>query len=117
MAESILNFTAQVTLDGSGYGAIRIGPNGEEWWWNRTMVRCSTRVLEAVCTMYQTNIGAAFQRDITYTGSTGDTSDTDFHLTDGDAMWVEWMGGDSGGIATVTISGRRSTPYGGFRAV
>jgi len=107
----------QVVLNSSGYGALRVGPTGEQWWISRTMVRCSTRDNEAVCTMYQTNIGANFQRDITYTGSTGDTSDTQFHITDGDAMWLEWIGGDPGTTATATISGTRSNPYGGFRAV
>lgn len=117
MADAILNFSAQVTLNGSGYGAIRIGPTGEQWFITRTMVRATTHVLEAICTIYQTNIGATFQRDITYTGSTGDTSDTEFHVTDGDALWVEWSGGDAGAVATVTISGTRSNPTGGFRAV
>lgn len=117
MADAILNYSAQVTLNGSGYGAIRIGPAGEQWWISRTMVRASTRVKEATTTIYQTNIGANFQRDITYTGSTGDTSDTNFHLTDGDCLWVEWVGGDPGAIATVTVSGNRSNPVGGFRAI
>lgn len=115
--DAILNLSAQITLDGTGYGVLRIGPTGEQWWITRTMVRCTTRVDEAVCTMYQTNIGANFQKDISYTGSTGDTSDTEFHITDGDALYVEWANGDIGAVATVTISGTRSNPFGGFRAV
>lgn len=114
---AILNYSAQVVLNGAGYGAIRVGPSGEQWWIDRTLVRCTTHVLEATCTIYQTNIGENFQRDVSYTGSTGDTSDTGFHLTDGDALWVEWMNGDIGTVATVTFSGTRSNPYGGFRAV
>lgn len=118
MAEdAILNYSAQVTLDGSGYGTIRVGPTGEQWYITRTMVRASTHVREAVCTIYQTNIGANFQRDITYTGSSGDTSDTQHHITDGDALWIEWSNGDAGATATVTFSGTRSNPQGGFRAI
>lgn len=117
MTTALLNVSSQVVLDGSGNGRIRIGPLGEMWYITRNMVRTTTRNNEAVCTVYQTNVGDDYQRDITYTGSTGDTSDTEFTVTDGDALWFVWVGGDPGATATVTISGTRSNPRGGFRAV
>ncbi len=117
MAEALLNVSAQVVLDGSGNGAIRVGPTGEQWHVTRIMVRATSHIREATATIYQTNIGDMYQRDITYTGSTGDTSDTQYDITDGDALWVAWAGGDAGATATVTLSGTRSNPIGGFRAV
>jgi len=115
--DALLNISAHVALDGSGYGQIRLGPLGETWYITRTMVKATSHVLEAICTVYQTNIGDLYQRDISYTGSMGDTSDTQYTVTDGDALYYVWTGGDVGATATVTISGTRSSPQGGFRAV
>lgn len=115
--DALLNVSGQVVLDMNGYGAIRIGPVGEGWFITRVMVSATSHVNEATCTSYQTNIGEYFQRDITYTGSTGDTSDTTYTLTDGDALWFVWTGGDAGATATVSISGTRTNPRGGFRAI
>lgn len=112
-----LDTHGSVTLDGTGYGYVRLAPSGEKWEVRRVRVECSTTTNEAQCKTYRNQIASRYVIDGTYSGSTGDTSDTPIYLEDGQAMIVEWTGGDAGATATVTISGWRSVPAGGFRAV
>jgi hypothetical protein len=108
---------SNVTLDVNGYGAIRLAPAGQKWQITSTNVLCSTRVAEARCRVYIGQVSDSNVIDGTYSGSSGDTSDTVYYLNDGEAMWVEWSGGDPGAIATVKINGWTSVPNRGFRAV
>lgn len=101
----------------AGYGAIRFSPSGEKWEITRTHVRCSTSVSEAECRIYFGQIRPDTVLDGTYSGSSGDTTDTPIYLEDGQAIFIVWSGGDDGATAFVTLSGWKSTPDGGFRAV
>lgn len=112
-----LDASGSAILDGTGYGTVRLAPAGEKWEIRRSRVECSTNTLEAVCRLYQGRIASSAVVDGTEAGSTGDTSDTVFYLEDGQALFVEWSGGDPGATATVTVSGWKSMPEGGFRAV
>lgn len=107
----------QATVNGLGIATISVAPHGENWRITSTTVKVSTRVLEAVATTYRgLSVGDAYLIEGTYSGSSGDTSDTDIFLTDGQPITVQWTGADVGAIATLTVSGWRSTPSGGFRA-
>lgn len=112
-----LDGAGSVVLDATGYGTVRLAPSGEKWEIRRVHVECSTATLEAQSKTYRNQIAPRYVIDGTYSGSTGDTSDTPIYLEDGQAMIVEWTGGDVGATATVTISGWRSAPSGGFRAI
>ena len=112
-----LDIRGTVVLNGTGYGYVRLSPQGEKWEIRRTFVQCSTRTNEARCVVYGQQIGEQYALDGTYSGSSGDTSDTVIYLEDGQPLFVEWSGGDAGATAVVTISGWRSVPDGGFRAV
>lgn len=118
---SVLNTSGTVTLatvNGvTGYGLIRFSPAGEKWEVNRIHVECTTRVNEAQARIYYGFVNPASVVDGTYSGSTGDTTDTPIYLEDGQAMFIEWQGGDNGATATVSVSGWKSAPDGGFRAV
>ena len=107
----------QITLDANGYGYIRLAPAGKKWQITSINVLCSTHVLEARARIYVDQIGDAYAIDGTYSGSSGDTSDTVFYLTDGQPMYVEWSGGDVGTIASVRVLGWASVMNMGFRAV
>jgi len=113
----ILRTGGSVVLDGSGYGFIRLAPAGEKWQVLRTNVRVSTHVNEAIVKIYIGQIAVLNQTDGSMSGSSGDTSDSVIYLNDGDAMIIEWSGGDAGATATVVITGWSSVPDRGFRAV
>ena len=112
-----LTTNARVTLDANGYGTVRLAPTGEKWEVTHVHVECSSRISESECRWYLGQISPSTIIDGTYSGSTGDTSDTIAYLEDGQAMHFEWKGGDAGAIATVSVSGWKSPPDGGFRAV
>lgn len=111
-----LDVQLQATVSG-GTAVVQFGPHGESWRITRVFVKTSTKVLESQCTLYRNQIGDLYAEDTTFTASTGDTSDTVFDLTDGEKMYAVWTGADNGAIATLTISGLKSRPSGGFRAV
>lgn len=116
MAGPVLQVNLQVVI-ASNTGTIRFGPYGEAWNIKRIAVKTTTHVLESTCQIYRGQIGDLYLSDITYTGSTGDTSYTDIDLVDGENMYAVWTGADNGATATITITGTRSEPDGGFRAV
>lgn len=114
---ALLAQSAQAVVDAQGVATIRMAPQGEDWEITRLTVKVSTKVLEAEASYYLTNISADALQEATQMGSTGDTTDTNLTLTDGDPLWVRWTGADVGAMATVTIRGWRTQPVGGFRAV
>lgn len=109
-----LEVVSTVTLDANGDGTIRLSPAGEKWEVTSTYVECSDTTSEAVCKVFRRN---GFPLGGTYSGSSGDANDTRYYLEDGHAVTIEWTGGTPGATATVTLTGWRSAPDGGFRAV
>lgn len=97
--------SGQVTLDGSGYGAIRIAPAGRDWVIQYIAVNVSTTVQESTCVVCADQIGDFYIVDSTRTGSSGDTTDTVHKVQDGHCLYIVWSGGDAGAIATVVYSG------------
>lgn len=118
---SILFATGQVVLDSNGYGFVRLAPAGQKWQITRTNVMASIPgvpiILQAKAVVYLGQISPVNVTDGSYAGSSGDTSDTQIFLNDGQPIFVEWTGGDPGATATVVINGWTSVPGRGFRAV
>ena len=110
MIAILQQFSTSTTLDGSGYGYVRLAPSGRTWDINNMSVRCSTTTLEAICTVYRGLIGPDYRIAGTFSGNSGDNNTDLIHLEDGNAIIVEWTGGDPGCTATVTISGSQSLP-------
>lgn len=98
---------ASVSLDGAGYGTVRIAAPGKTLLIESVTVRATSSVLDAVCRVYENNVSDATQVDISFSGSSGDVSDTPHELRDGSALVVEWTGGDAGATATATWTGER----------
>ena len=116
MGSARLQASYQTVVVG-GTATIQYGPHGESWHITRTAVSASSHVSEAMLNIYRGQVGALYGEDDSYTGSTGDTSDTMFDLVDGESLYAVWTQADEGAIVTLTISGTRSDPIGGFRAV
>jgi hypothetical protein len=114
-----LEVTGSVTLNGSGAGTVRLAPAGESWLITNMSVKTNQTSVtnEARAQAYRRQVLDSTLIDSgTYSGSSGDTSDTQFLLTDGEPVFIVWTGGDAGVVATVTLQGFKSTPQGGFRA-
>jgi hypothetical protein len=106
----------QAVVNASGVATISVAPHGENWRIQSNTVKVSTKVLEARAQSYRGySVADAYLIEGTFSGSSGDTSNTDIFLTDGQAFTVQWTGADVGAIATLIIMGWRSTPSGGFR--
>lgn len=107
-----------VVLDASGNGAVTLRPTGEEWAVTLLTVNTASRNVEASARVYKNYVGDAYLVDSTISASTGDTSDTNHTLTDGESLIVEWSGGDPGTTAYAVVRGQATNfSSGGFRAL
>jgi hypothetical protein len=100
-----------VTLNASGNGAVQFSAAGYNYQIDLVRVKVSTNTNEADCRVFHNND----EVDGTFTGSSGDTSDTVIYLSDGDVLNIVWTGGDVGATATATITGWQAVPNRGFR--
>lgn len=105
MGAVTFRYAAQVTLDGSGTGSIRIAPSAADWVISGMSVNVSTTVNESKVLICADQPGDAYIVDSSRTGSSGDTTDTVFNVPDGHCLWVIWQDGDAGATATVNYYG------------
>lgn len=101
----LINETQSTTLDGQGNGSIRLAFPGKLMRITRVTVATAPATREVLCRVYRDFIGPPYLLDTTYTGGTGDTSDTVHIVADGSCLYVVWEDGDSRAVATVTYSG------------
>jgi hypothetical protein len=104
-------------LDASGNGVVAFAPRGTRWHLDFVSVKCTTRVKEATVRIYEGYVGDQYYTDGTFSGSSGDTSNTEHYMEDGETIHIVWTGGDPGARATAIIRGWESVQGGGFRAV
>lgn len=101
-----------VILDGSGNGSVRVGPltAREVWHPSNVHVQVTTNTNEATCTVYVGDqpIQRNF-RDLTFTGSSGDSSDkiSADTVQCGHYVWAVWSGGDAGARAVMNVTGTK----------
>lgn len=98
-------YSASATVDGSGSASIRIAPSAKNWVIEYLTVRCSSKVLESLVSLYENQIGADYLIDTSFSGSSGDTTDTRIVVPDGYCIWIVWTGADIGGTVTATFTG------------
>ena len=110
-----INIAATVTLDASGNGIAKLGPNvGQRWNVLTASVLIPTpNVKIPPCNIF---VGGAptsqFFVDGTYTGNLDSTSRTaGYIITAGGYVWAVWTGGDVGAQATLSVIGQQQ--YGG----
>lgn len=108
MTSTVLNESAQVTLDGSGNGALAIGPTNSAQTWIPTQinVNVTTNTKEPVFKYYRgRSVGNLSYLGGTYTGS-NDSSDINGQiLHPGETFYCVWTAGDPGAIASVSLNG------------
>lgn len=103
-----LNTFANVTLDTSGNGTVKLSPEiGQRWNILTAAVSTSTSVKIPQANIY---IGGAPTPsnlvDGTFTGNLDSTSKTaGFVFSNGQYIWAVWTGGDVGALATLSIIG------------
>jgi len=112
-----LNLTqrGQVTLDGSGNGAVQLGPDGpqEHWFPTLASVKVAQPVTnEAQCRIYAgPSVNDLYFVDGTLSGSTGDSTDRitgiEIARTQTPYIWAVWTGGDAGHVASLTVNGQK----------
>lgn len=124
--ENLARFTLQesVVLDGSGNGQIRMAPTDKKWSITNYAVKCTLLpgetfpVSEAQCNVYIGSVSDVNRIEGTFSGSSGDQSDTRVDLEQGHGIFFVWTGGDAGTTATAKIIGYQSVPAGrGFRSL
>jgi hypothetical protein len=104
--------SASTTLDGSGNGRIKIGPQSSREIWHpvNAHVAANTGAVtnEASCLIY---VGQTVEpnnfRDGTLSGSSGDTSEAinNDEIKNGEYVHAVWSGGDPGVNATLNVTG------------
>lgn len=109
-----LSESASVTLDGSGSGSVRIGPNAPGVIWRPGVVgvRVSSMGLSPTCQIYAgPSASPSYFCDGTYTGQQNSTDAVKGQeLRVGQYVWAVWSGGDPGAEATLTVTGTKDIP-------
>ena len=108
---------AQVTLDGSGNGIASLGPVKVREHWQlisasvKTTQLPSAIVNDATCQLYiGSNINQGTFVSKTITGSSGDTCPlASQDIQPGMQVWAQWIGGDAGATAVLTLTGTYTT--------
>lgn len=108
----VLNTSARVTLDASGFGRLELGPDtGPPYWALTRWVVRTTRPGQAPvpqCTVYLDSEDDNGLQDVTYDGSR-DASDVDVQLQRGQHLIAVWTGGQLGDVASLSVSGWKDT--------
>jgi hypothetical protein len=106
-----LSEAAFVTLDASGNGTARVGPNahGVVWKPSRVAIKTSSAVLSPVCQLFIGNTATSENFiDGTFTGQQNATdSVVGQELRLRQYVWAVWTGGDVGAQATLTVTGSK----------
>lgn len=107
-----LRETAFVVLDASGNGTAKVGPLSarETWYPENVGVKVNANPTnEASCTISVGDPNTKSFRDFTVSGSSGDSTGkvSGDKLVKGDYVWADWVGGDPGQRATLTVMGTK----------
>lgn len=112
MPESTLLYeSAQIVLDGSGNGAVSIGPSNSAQTWTPTQinVQVTSNVKEPLFKYYKGRTAG----NLNYLGgtSTGSNDQSDISgqiLYPGESFYCVWTNGDAGATASVSLNGTMS---------
>lgn len=101
---------ATTVLDGAGAGMVTLGPDYGPSTWHVAQVTVRTSQpgvgLIPRCTIYAGTRDAHGLVDATYDGSQ-DSTDCALQISQGTHLIAEWVGGNPGDIATLTVIGTK----------
>ncbi len=105
-----LTEAASVVLDASGNGSVRLRPANTRTTWKvaSVQVTVSSNANEPTANVYM-NTPTGADLGGTYTGSNDTCSGLNVELYPGQALAVQWRGGDPGARATATVYGTTAT--------
>ena len=110
------------TLDASGYGVVTFIPQNSSWVIDTVNISTfsttgAARTASSIAHLYLGGITEAQSLDTSSTGD-GDTSgQNSYQVSVGQWFIVEWVGGTPGFTAKATVTGTKTIPTGGWRAV
>jgi hypothetical protein len=113
MATLPLDESRQITLDGSGNGAVTIGPtySYQTWTPSQINVQVTSNLSEPVFKYYRgASIGNTNYLGGTYTGSNDQSVVSGQILQPGEVFLCVWTGGDPGAVASVNLNGTKDIP-------
>lgn len=98
--------SATVTLDAQGQGVVQLGPRTGGHQWDVTMITTTTTsILPTQFYLYRNVLAVSGQIGGSWSGNQ-DFNETDhLHLYNGEQLIGQWIGGTSGGIATMIVTG------------
>lgn len=103
-----LNTSGSTVLNASGGGRVELGPDRGSPYWNVTkyLVKTSRPGQAPVpsCSVYVDFENSDGEQDSTYDGSK-DASECDIDLQRGQHLIAVWSGGQSGDVATLSVTG------------
>jgi hypothetical protein len=108
-----LSVNGNVTLDDNGSGTITLGPNITGVIWTVTLVACATTstVNTPVFNLYQSiNPDPTMFLGGTYSGNNDEYTPILVTLYSGQGMTGQWVNGDAGATATMTLTGTQQVP-------
>lgn len=110
VSDSFSAYPVSVVLDGAGNGTVSFQATGD----NIAITKIFGKVApvgavqaQAVATIYKGQVGDNFAVDNSNSGSTGFSATGTIGLMDGEIVYVRWVGGDPGAVATATFSGKK----------
>lgn len=114
--KALLSAFAQAVVAGDGTASVTLAPHGEWWEVTRLSVKASSNTREATATYFLTTANSGSEQETSYAGSSGDSTDMNTFMTDGDRLIIQWENADVGATVTATVRGWKKMPDGGFRA-
>jgi hypothetical protein len=106
-----LNESAQVTLNGAGYGVARLGPGRAGTRWLVTTVAVSvagTVVNVPQIRLYKGAPSPGQEITNSYNGARNSSDGMSVTLHAGEYLSAEWSAGDPAAVATISVFGTRS---------
>ena len=107
-----LNQNGTVTLDASGNGVVQLGPGIPGVTWTVTLAACASTSITST-PIFNLYLGDPIPPNFlggTYSGNNDEYTPLSAVLANGQYLSGQWIGGDTGATATMTLTGTKVVP-------